>query len=105
MVIEELIAKYVDGGSLASAELKFLRSELSRGVLESLASGPAGGHGVSRRLHKLCNVLFSVKKGQSKTQLAAPQPPSMFQELKNLKPDQNVKVVSGGGANGTGKRS
>lgn len=103
MNVELLLAKYMNGSALAPAELRFLRENLPRARLEALATGEAGRGGGSRRLYKLWNLLFAVKQGVRKAKPSAPQPRSMFEALRPLKPRLNAKVISGGGVNGTGK--
>jgi hypothetical protein len=101
--MDELIQKYIEGGSLTAAEIKLLRSSVSRSKLEALATGDTGKNGRARRFFKLCNLLFSTKHGR-KTKPAAPQPATMFGNLRTLKSNANPQVVSGGGVNSTGKR-
>jgi len=99
--MDELIRKYIDSGSLTPTEIKLLRASVSRAKLESLATGETGRNGRARLYYKLCNLLFSAKHGLKKP--AAPQPATMFGNLRARKPNASPRVVSGGGVNGTGK--
>lgn len=102
--MNELIAKYVEGGSLTPDEITLLRSTVTRAKLEAFATGDAGRRGRARRFFKLSNLLFP-NKARGKAKPAATQPATMFEQFRKLKSSHSPKIVSGGGANSTGHRS
>ena len=102
----ELLSHFVGGGGLTTEELAHLRTHLKRADIERLATSDLGRSGVSRKLFKLANVLFAIRAQRNLKRPAAPQAPGMFAKVRRAKPGQGgSKVASGGGANGTGKRS
>lgn len=101
--MNELIAKYVEGGSLTPDEITLLRSSVTRETLEALATRNSGRRGGSRRYYKLINLLFlNNRRGKSKPPKT--QTATMFEKFRTLKASHNPKIVSGGGANSTGNR-
>ena len=100
-----LLAQYAEGRELIRADIVYLRESVTRGELEALATGPMGGTNASRRLFKLCNVLFQQPGSRRKPPPANPSAPGMYPTLKNVKAGIGGRSeVSGGGANGTGKK-
>jgi len=103
----ELVEKFVSTGILAHKELDFLRQATSRFELEAMAASLSREQqNLSRKLYKLCNRLFPIKKGQKIPAPAAHHPAGMFRLIKEAKPGHGgKKIVTGGGANGTSKRT
>jgi hypothetical protein len=102
-LVATLLAQYAQGQDLESTELAYLRRNLTRGELESLATGPIGRTNASRRLFKLCNVLFQPRGARKKPAPAVPAAVGMYPRLKDVKAGIGGRSeVSGGGANGTG---
>ena len=100
-----LLAKYAQGRDLELAELAYLRTNVTRAELESLATGPIGRTNASRRLFKLCNVLFQPRGSRKKPAPAVPAAEGMYPRLKDVKAGIGGRSeVSGGGVNGTGRK-
>jgi len=100
----ELIVGYLQGRTLSPEERRFLRAHVSPVQLEALAAGPLGQNGRSRPLFKLWNILFASRRRSRRRTPASPQPRTMFAPLRQLKPNPEPVIYSGGGVNGTGKK-
>jgi hypothetical protein len=73
MRVEDLLVKHLHGKALERKEIAFLRANLTPVQLETIAIGPLGRDGASRKLFKLWNKLFATKDGPTNPLPSGPQ--------------------------------
>ena len=103
MNVDELVEKYLLGESLSPREKSFLRSQLTREMIENAAVRGSRENGQSRRLFKLANLLFATPH-DTKPGKGSSNRITMFGRVNSSGQTVGPRRVSGGGVNGTGKR-